>query len=80
MQSRANTPQHHTRRHPRDHAIPSTQGCSKRLERDEERKEKGYRGVEVALLESDIRRKVRRLCVSYLLDSIISTRPPISQV
>jgi hypothetical protein len=66
MQRSAYTPQYHTRRHPSDHAISSSQSCTQRLQRNEERKEESYRRVEVALLESDIRGKVCRLCISYL--------------
>jgi hypothetical protein len=73
MQSRRNTPQYHACRYPCHHAISPPQGSSKRLQRHEEREEEGYRGVEVAFLESDIGREVCGFCISYLRSPDIST-------
>lgn len=66
VQHGAQPPQQHARRHPRNHAIPAAQRGAGGLEGDEEGEEEGDGGVEVAFVEPNVSREVRRLCVANL--------------
>jgi len=66
MQRRADSPKKHTTRHPKHHAIPPPQRRTKRLQRNEESEEQRNSRIQRALVESNIRREMRRLCISNL--------------
>ena len=66
MQRRADTPKKHTTRDPKHHPIPPPQRRTKRLQRNEESEEQRNSRIQRTLIQSDIRRKMRRLCISDL--------------
>lgn len=74
MQHRRQPPQQHARRHPSHHAIPPTQCSARRLEGDKEGEEEGDGRVEVALLEPNVCREVRRLCIANLQNCSLAQR------
>jgi hypothetical protein len=60
------TPEEHATGDPGYHAISATQGCTERLQGNEEGEEEGYGRVDVALAEPDVGGEVGRLGISYL--------------
>jgi hypothetical protein len=66
MHRRRDSPQQHATRHPSNHAISSPERSPRRLQRDEESKEQHDCRIEIAFMEPDIRREMRRLGIANL--------------